>query len=175
MRNEHTASNMLYVKMSFPNQPIELVIQQLNYLPVREILNLCETNTEIAAICDRRDFWTTLLIRDFPDTYKLYGPRYPNMRNLYKRAFEKREQTARKIQREQAASEIQQLDKQLIRMHALHLSIPDLLGKCQTSYQYAEVCEDNYFWAERLQQDFPNLSFYLDQDLRELYMSYYLN
>ena len=66
--------------MSFLDQPIELIVAQLQYLPIEEVLRVCEGNVELAQICNRKDFWFGRLTRDFPGL-DVRGT--PDLRALY--------------------------------------------------------------------------------------------
>ena len=54
--------------MSFLYQPTELLIEQLRYLPVQDLLNLCQTNLHLANLCRNPDLWRARIITDFPAT-----------------------------------------------------------------------------------------------------------
>jgi hypothetical protein len=68
---------MLSRKMSFIEQPIEIIIEQLRYLPIQDLLNACQTNPRIAAICQGRDLWALRLQDQFKveDLSKIEDPR----------------------------------------------------------------------------------------------------
>lgn len=52
-------------KMSLLDQPDEIIIEQLRYLPLRDLLSLCSTNSQISRICSGRQLWYFRLIDDF--------------------------------------------------------------------------------------------------------------
>lgn len=54
--------------MSLPNQPPEILIEQLRYLPLADLLNACQSNRQIAAVCERSELWYWRLQDDFEVT-----------------------------------------------------------------------------------------------------------
>jgi len=54
-------------KMSFIEQPIELIVAQLQSLPLEDVLSACESNPKLVEICNTKTFWFSRLARDFPD------------------------------------------------------------------------------------------------------------
>src|SRR5436853_275603 len=57
------------------NLPPELNFQIWKDLPTKDILNLCETNSNFKQICDNDYTWTHLLERDFGINYQGYDPK----------------------------------------------------------------------------------------------------
>lgn len=75
--------------MSFTEQPIELVLRQLEFLPIQEVLNICESNSQLAQICNTRDFWFSRLPLDFPDE-NVVGE--PNPKSRYLQLYQEQKQ-----------------------------------------------------------------------------------
>jgi hypothetical protein len=51
--------------MSFAHLPIELLLEQLQYLSIDDILQVCQTNQQFAQVCQGDPLWQMLLRRDF--------------------------------------------------------------------------------------------------------------
>lgn len=51
--------------MSFLDQPEEIIIEQLRYLPLEDLLSICSTNLAISRICQGKQLWQLRLIDDF--------------------------------------------------------------------------------------------------------------
>lgn len=51
--------------MSLPEQPEEILIEQLRYLPLQDLLNACQTNLRISQVCQGRRLWDLRLMDDF--------------------------------------------------------------------------------------------------------------
>ena len=58
--------------MSLLEQPGEIIIEQLRYLPLQDLLNVCQTNLLISEICRGRRLWELRLIDDFKMTDLTY-------------------------------------------------------------------------------------------------------
>jgi hypothetical protein len=70
----------LFRKMSLPDQPEEILIEQLRRLPLQDLLNACQTNHRISKVCQGRRLWDFRLMDDF----RLYDfSRIPNPRDYY--------------------------------------------------------------------------------------------
>lgn len=66
--------------MSLPDQPEEILIEQLRRLPLQDLLNACQTNLRISQVCQGRRLWDFRLMDDF----RLYDfSRIPNPRDYY--------------------------------------------------------------------------------------------
>ena len=63
--------------MDISDLPQELLLEQLNELPVEDILSVCQTNLRLSEICREERLWARLLQRDFLDV----NPR--DLRALY--------------------------------------------------------------------------------------------
>lgn len=63
--------------MSLPEQPEEILVEQLRYLPLQDLLNACQTNLRISQVCQGRRLWDVRLMDDFGlyDLYKIPNPR----------------------------------------------------------------------------------------------------
>lgn len=63
--------------MSFTDQPTELIIEQLRYLPIDDLLNACQVDPLIAAVCRGRDLWFLRLQDQFKveDLSRIEDPR----------------------------------------------------------------------------------------------------
>lgn len=55
-----------YVEMNLLNQPEEVILQQIAPLPVEDAMRLCQSNTQLARICQNRSLWYYWAQRDFP-------------------------------------------------------------------------------------------------------------
>jgi len=51
--------------MNFTNQPLEIIMNQLYYLPLRDLLNICQTNYYLQSICQSEYFWAERTRREF--------------------------------------------------------------------------------------------------------------
>lgn len=49
------------------------------------------------------------------------------------------------------------LPADILKQTALALPFEDVLSFCQTSKVHAKVCDDNYFWRDKLHRDYPEL------------------
>lgn len=66
---------------------------------------------------------------------------------------------------------ISPLDIDLVRYNiALQSSLPDLLNLCSTDVKFALVCQDDYFWRLKYEQDYPGQSLYPGETGRSSYM-----
>ena len=68
--------------MSFIEQPAELIITQLESLPLEDVLKACESNSVINRVCNSKDFWFKRLARDFPQ-YNVRGNPDPRQAYIY--------------------------------------------------------------------------------------------
>ena len=73
--------------MNLLDQPDELIIEELKYLPIHEILTSCRINSRIAKLCQSRELWYYRLMNDFQiiDVSRITEPR-----NYYYDLLEKR-------------------------------------------------------------------------------------
>jgi hypothetical protein len=69
--------------MSFLDQPLEVIIQQLSNLSVNDLLNLCDTNTQLKNVCESKDIWYSLIERHAPllDRTQIQNPREYYLQN----------------------------------------------------------------------------------------------
>lgn len=56
--------------MYFLDQPEEIIIEQIRYLPLQDLMSVCQTNPDISRICSRRRLWDLRLMDEF-------GARHP--------------------------------------------------------------------------------------------------
>ena len=63
--------------MNLPEQPQEIIIEQLRYLPLPDLLSLCQTNVQISSLCRGRRLWEFRLMDDFKvaDITRIVNPR----------------------------------------------------------------------------------------------------
>lgn len=55
------------------------------------------------------------------------------------------------------------------------LPLPEILRFCQTSKEYQKLCQDEHFWKEKLERDYPGSTQFKTPDLsyREMYLAFY--
>lgn len=63
--------------MSLSDQPEEILIEQLRYLPLQDLLNACRTNLRISQVCQGARLWHVRLMDEFGlyDFSKIINPR----------------------------------------------------------------------------------------------------
>ena len=63
--------------MSLLEQPEEIIVEQLRYLPLEDLLNACQTNFRISRICQGRRLWELRLMDEFKvmDFSRIVDPR----------------------------------------------------------------------------------------------------
>jgi hypothetical protein len=71
---------------------------------------------------------------------------------------------------------MENLDKNVLRMLALDLAMPDILKLCLTSKKInSEICKNNNFWRNKLYKDYPQTinKFPGNSDFKRIYLSLY--
>jgi hypothetical protein len=71
---------------------------------------------------------------------------------------------------------MENLDKNVLRLLALDLAMPDILKLCLTSKKFnSEICKNNNFWRNKLYRDYPQTinKFPGKSDFRKIYLSLY--
>jgi hypothetical protein len=53
--------------MSFLDQPVELLVQQIKDLPIVDLLSVCQTNKYIADVCNIKGIWIDRIRKEFPE------------------------------------------------------------------------------------------------------------
>ena len=74
----------LLSKMDILSQTNDVLIQQLRYLPVADLLNLCQTNVQFAQLCADPQLWRVRIVDDFPatDVTQIANPREAYLREV---------------------------------------------------------------------------------------------
>ena len=63
--------------LTLHNQPEEIIIEQLRYLPLQDVLDTCRVNQRISQVCRGKRLWDLRLIDDFKvqDLSRISNPR----------------------------------------------------------------------------------------------------